>query len=761
MVKKVLLSTCFFAILFSAGNVNLKTANAEETSSTEKAIEKGNISKYFVNNDGYVDMTTDEKIEKITDYYTVNRAGDFTTVSWNTDIMDNIFESKTAIAPDVFHKSTDEDNQLQVNGQKTSYCEVGGGYYTLISQKVAPNMVFDDWNSAIAQPFEFVFEIDEDLFLSGPRPNLHDMLYFLDTYLDYDFNLPILRIDGETILELNKTDNKLSFNYYNSRVYLGYGPIELDMSTHSYNYGYNGVFFVEIPFKKYIETIEVIQFEHWTDEEVFHSEPVDGYVANTIFIDPNIGRHSKFSPFNFSNVDFENGQLTAISGTAPLRTKTTFGYITDYFNLGYIILGNSDVNIEPIVVYTKLANSQAHTYNRELIYNLYSDKNCLQKFSYSNNSSNFFKKLNTSSENVKFYITHYSYSFIFSAKDLSKNLHDMFDITLRPNGYKDKVLQARDIESLLGFDPRPKLKKNTRFANSDSNEITEDDSSIVDCGTYYGFEKVNKEQIHTVSFDTIHAKNIFYTRLAFSAYDNDVRMYIRKINALWFKYSFNNKEYNFTINTKDFTGISGGDQYESILDWLLTPVDENPNQDNTVTKTDKNTHVTFNLAGMKRTDYICFNWQDYNPQLRHTDNKDMFLIYTKQDIKFENVVSCIYVDKAGEIVNASENLPDGTEAPTVIIGEDGSVTVWDKHGNQIDGTVDSDGNFVRSDGTIRENANNVDNSHDKTGQEKWEEFLETLKKALALIPTIAIGIGVVWLIGTLGPSIISLFKKKD
>lgn len=68
-----------------------------------------------------MDLSTNDKFEKVSDYYTVNRSGDFTTVGWNTDIIDIIFENKTAIAPEVFHKSTDEDNLLRVNGQTTSY----------------------------------------------------------------------------------------------------------------------------------------------------------------------------------------------------------------------------------------------------------------------------------------------------------------------------------------------------------------------------------------------------------------------------------------------------------------------------------------------------------------------------------------------------------------------------------------------------------------------------------------------------------------
>lgn len=115
---------------------------ADNTPPLDNVVESGYITQNFVNEDGYVDLSTNEKFQRVSDYYTVNRLGDFTTVGWNTAIMDVIFENKTAIAPEVFHKNTDEDNLLKVNGQTTAYWATDGthgGYYSLISQKVAVN----------------------------------------------------------------------------------------------------------------------------------------------------------------------------------------------------------------------------------------------------------------------------------------------------------------------------------------------------------------------------------------------------------------------------------------------------------------------------------------------------------------------------------------------------------------------------------------------------------------------------------------------
>lgn len=539
--------------------------------------------------------------------------------------------------------------------------------------------------------------------------NLNKIEEFLTTYCEINLALPIVSINGYDYFTLNfkAEDKSITYTSSNSRVYTT-RETYTDDGEGNIEYKYGDYVFLEIPYTQSLRTINIFD-NRWFSHNASQRTPfyiLKGTLDNSIK-----------TPLTISDIDFNNGIVITDSSNSIYfdeNRKANINAVTcKYYKLVSIVFNDGTK------LYTKPLNE--YPSRRKEKYELYVDSNFKTLFTYNTNNA-FASKLRNANDEATFYVKSFEY------------------------------------------DIMAKLNEDGDYATT---------SDIVDCKTYYAFKKINKDQIHTVTFNTIHAKNWFYTRLAFSAYDNDASVNIDRINALWFEYSFNNKKYNFTINNADFRGtVHGGDAYDSFLDRLISPIvgrfsgneiDRiNSDKDalNTMVKKDARTNVTFYLTGMKRTDYIHFNW-DRNPELENADNKDMFVIYSRQDILFESLVSAIYVDKKGDIINASADLPDGSLAPTAVIADDGSVTVWDKNGNQIPGTVDENGNFIDENGNIREHANNVDNSDDKAAQEKWEKFLESLKKGLALIPTIAIGIGVVWLIGKLGPSIISLFKKKE
>lgn len=520
--------------------------------------------------------------------------------------------------------------------------------------------------------------------------DLNKIEEFLTTYCEINLALPIVSVNGYDYFTLNFKAEDKSITYTSSN-----SRVYVTRET----YTDDGEGNVEYKYGDYI-FLEIPYTQSLRTIKVFDNRwfSPNASQRTPFYILKGILDNSIRTPLTISNLDFNTGRIVTNSSNSIYfdeNGEANINAVTcNYYKLTSLLFNDGTK------LYAKALNK--HPSNRQEEYELYTDEALTNKFTY-DASNSLAVKLRNAAEDT-----------IFSIKQIA-------------------------------YDTMTKANESSDYATK---------SDIVDCKTYYAFKKINKDQIHTVTFDTIHAKNIFYTRLAFSAFDDDARVYVDKINALWFKYSFNKTNYNFTINRKDFEkSVSGGDQWNPLFGTLL-------NLANDIVKTDDRTKVTFTLTGMKYSDYICFNWNQ-NPDLKQTSNNDMFLIYTAQDVYFEGLVSCIYVDKKGDIVNASADLPDGSLAPTAVIADDGTVTVWDKNGNQIDGTVDEDGNFVTSDGKIRENANNVDNSADKNNQAKWEEFLETLKKALALIPTIAIGIGVVWLIGKLGPSIISLFKKKE
>lgn len=737
MIFNKFLSTALLTLTIlasgKANNQNVKTANAD--TSNEKIVEKGYISNNFVNENGYVDMTTNDNVEKITDYYTVNRAGDFTTVDWNTDIMDLIFANKTATNSEVFHKSSDEDNLLKVNGQTTSWWETPRGmYYTLFSQKVAVNMLFEDWDTSKEQPLEFVFALDDNLNYS-PNGNLVDMLHFLGNYTDNDFSLPVLKIDGQTIIELNKTGDSFTFNHYNSRVYLGYGPVRTE-DPNGYIMGNNGVFFVEIPFRNYIQTIETLQFQWWTDEEAYHCEGIDSYVNSTIWLDSNVASHSKFSPFNFSNLNFKKGELTAVSGTSPLRIKTTFGYITDYFKLDYIILSGD--NVDSTIVYTKPTDVFAYGYGREQIYELYSDSGFTKKFNY-NNDSVFIKYLKSSLEDIDFNISYYSYSIVFNSKDLSENLHDLLTDNLRPSGYNDKPLTSLDLEEILGFNPR--TRKRGRFANSNN----ENESAIVDCGKYYAFSYKSEFQIHQVNFNSVQTHYFGLSRLFFQAEDITVGINVRYIQGIMFSYSYkegsnSNKLYSLAIVSGDLP-IDGKES-----GFLGLP------EDKMIKKYDKfGTEFIFRSA----TDWETLGNLITGNNLPYAviREKPVFVVCTSAEITYKQLYSVVYCNQAGDIINLSAMHDLFGEGYTPVINEDGSITIFDIERNPHPGYhFDEDTGVLKN--QFGQNVDGADIKDDTDNKDDW------WRKLLAIISMIAVVGASVWIVSKVGPTFAIMSSNK-
>lgn len=514
---------------------------------------------------------------------------------------------------------------------------------------------------------------------------------FLKTYCTIDLALPIVSVNGYDYFSLNFKAEDKSIAYSSSNS-RAYVSRKIYSNDGEGNIEYQYGDYVFLEIP-YTQSLRTIKVfdNRWFAHNATQTTPF--YILKGT-LDKSIR-----TPLTISNLDFNTGRIVTNSSNSIYfdeNGEANINAVTcNYYKLTSLMFNDGTK------LYAKALNE--HPSNRQEEYELYTDEALTNKFTY-DASNSLAVKLRNAAEDT-----------IFSIKQIA-------------------------------YDTMTKENESSDYATK---------SDIVDCKTYYAFKKISKDQIHTVTFNTIHAKNIFYTRLAFSAYDDDARVYVDKINALWFEYSFNGKYYNFTLNAVDFEkSVTGGDLSSPWLGSVLL------NSVNNIVKTDERTKVSFTLTGMKNSDYICFNWNE-KPALKTTSNSDMFLIYTSQDIFFESMVSCVYVDKQGDIINASADLPDGTQAPTAVIAEDGSVTVWDKNGNKIDGTVDKDGNFIDGNGKIREHADNVDNSADKANQKKWEDILDTLKKILALIPTIAIGVGVVWLIGKLGPSIISLFKKKE
>ena len=239
-------------------------------------------------------------------------------------------------------------------------------------------------------------------------------------------------------------------------------------------------------------------------------------------------------------------------------------------------------------------------------------------------------------------------------------------------------------------------------------------------------------------------------------FDDTSKINIRKLNALWFRYTYKGNKYSLCINANDINksvnaGESADDFRFSFLYGYLYI--------NNISKKDKN-GIEFNLTGLKNSDYWLFDNFKNDEALKKANRKDMFLLYTgNKSVDFTSLVSAVYFDEEGTIINGSSNLPDGTEAPTCLIGKDGKVSVIDKNGNIVAGTV-KDGIFYDEYGNERPENNNID--YLKTWLDNFlSSFDKTIQKIISVVLVVAIVFGVLYLISKLGPTLAIVFTNRS
>lgn len=716
MMKKLLLPLMMMLATITVvpgnGNEAVK-ANAEEA----KQVEEGYITKNLVDKEkGYVDLSNQSHHDEVITYYNNARSGDFQVLEWNTALMNSIFENKAPVDGEEFVKATDSKNKLKVSNKITPYLnDDGGTAYTLIKEKVSMNMVFNDWDTSKEQPIEFVYNLDSVLY----HDTLPEMLDFFTKYIDEDFTLPLLKIDGETIIELVKSNNSYSFKNYNSRVYLGHSS---DVEENEY---YTGQFFVEIPFRNYIQTIEMTLFNMWSDEERDGTEPVDWLIGSGFYLDPTAADNSIFSPFNFSNLDFKKGQLTAVSADRATKIETAFGYISDYYNLDYIIINNDTL------IYTKPTGKYYLDNGREQIYDLFLDNTFKIPFNYDSDSA-FVNKLKRATEDIDFNITYYSYSLVFENTDLRENLRDILDDTLRPGGYKTPSISDSDLKDKIGIAPSPIIKqpKSLRRATS-SSQVS---NAVVDCGQYYAFRYNSNFKIHSVSYGAVQTHDFGYSRLFFGVTDDTVSTNVRYLNGIMFTYAYTtgeNKDIEYSLS------IVSGD----------LPVDKfnlavfGHSSDDVVKKKDKfGTEFTFRSASY---------WEYVGLFFTGRYGGISFVISTKEEVKYKELLSFIYVNETGDIVNLSL-LKDGRgEGYTAVIDDKGNITIIDINGNKHPGY-----HFDPDTGKLEDELGRTVHGGDVKDDDDW------WKKILSILGTIVVigGIGIA--ISKVGPTIAILLSNR-
>ena len=726
MMKKLFLPLMLLltTIAIVPGNKTIE-ANAEEDNKIVK-VEEGYITKNLVDKDkGYVYIEDTYAASKELFSKFINRSGDFQIIDWSTDIINEIVNNNTPVDGFKFHKTTGSDNAMKLFGKTIPWYEEvkPGMYYTLIQNKVSVNSVFSDWDTSKEQPLEFIYSLDDIC----TDDNLTVMLQMFSDYIKTDFTLPLLKIDGETISQIgHDLDGENIIDCTDllvtpGRVYLGkLHTSRVDEEKEEYN----GMFFVEIPFRNYIQTMEFVSFPHLTDEDVFGNEPTDGVVKRNIYLHSLTSDNSIFSPFNFSNLDFKKGQLTAVSADRANKIETAFGYICDHYNLDYIIIDDKTL------LYTQPTGKYYLDNGREQIYNLYLDNTFKIPFNYDSDSA-FVNKLKRATEDIDFNITYYSYSLVFDNTDLRENLRDILDDTLRPGGYKTPSISDSDLKDKIGIAPSPIIKqpKSLRRATS-SSQVS---NAVVDCGQYYAFRYNSNFKIHSVSYGAVQTHDFGYSRLFFGVTDDTVSTNVRYLNGIMFTYAYTtgeNKDIEYSLS------IVSGD----------LPVDKfnlavfGHSSDDVVKKKDKfGTEFTFRSASY---------WEYIGLFFTGRYGGISFVISTKEEVKYKELLSFIYVNETGDIVNLSL-LKDGRgEGYTAVIDDKGNITIIDINGNKHPGY-----HFDPDTGKLEDELGRTVHGGDVKDDDWW-------KKILSILGTIVVigGIGIA--ISKVGPTIAILLSNR-
>lgn len=567
----------------------------------------------------------------------------------NTNLMDYILAN------------TDKDTS-QCKTSKDS--EYGYAYFyddsglkksnaSIVQEIYSINTFFDYPYSEDNHPMELKIKI-----------NFNTIDSFINKYIGTNtasFDYPVLSIDGEDYIYLSYSSEtkEIKYNVHNSRCYLGYQTSTIDNTMYKSGYAY-----VEIPYRRYIETIKVLTSEGVSKEFTENAEIKihSGWTSE---------EKTRFMPFIIDGIDVDAGKLSYI-GT------------------------DSNYELQSITI--------DNSYNIDIKSPKKDDKKIESSFDTSNV---FVKSLKQNTSEKSFNITSY------------------------------------------------------KFLNKTTNK-----TELVDFGTYYAFKYITTDQIHTVTFNAISDSWGAFRRLAFNAYDNTSKIALDKISAIYFYYDYV-KPFTGTpqiikdkqsgtkalcITSKDLSKAveAGGDKNA----WAFF------NAGNLIQTKDK-FNTSFWLSGLKSTDYWFFHWDEAPKALKNGDKSEMFILVSNENggaMKFKSLISCVYVDKKGTIINCSSVFPNGVQAPTYVINEDGTVSIIDANGNKIDGRVNPDtGVFEDENGIAWEPPYNIVNP-------KPTNILDELRKAIqkfcAILGTIAIVGGAFWVFSKVGPTIAVIVKKK-
>lgn len=699
-------------------NVKAEGATNNDVTNVTKSVTKGFITNNLVNSETKVVNLKDDTLTKFNN--------NFSTVAikpttYDDGVFKNAYQKYNALGAKSEIKvndGNDETLSYTYYASNDDYNNTQWGLTTRVVTKSSTSGVSDiterffntrygfdycmeDWNKEEEQPLELAIPLNLEEIETGIK-NCFPFIKASNaasrpSAAAFSVEFPIISINGYDYFTA-----KFSYTLRRGGSY----TITYSSSNSRAYIGYNesdkaSYVFLEIPFTNYLETINIATYV-----KTIGRMKISWPKRNRNIYLLNNAKNSGFNaPLIVTDLNFKDGTVTALTSNSVYLDSNNNATIdaTD---------GKEYIRLDSIVIddtYTLYTKAKEYETERQVTYELYTDSNYTIKFTYDSDNE-LAKKLQDLKDDEQVKITKYNYS----------------------------ILKKENLSS-------------TEYATT---------SDFVDCGTYYGFKKINKDQIHTVTFNSIASNNGIYSRVAFNAYDSVLNTNLSKINALMFQYSFNGTLYNLSISGEDISqGVPGGSVWFPGLWQFIFKTsghgDLTTDLNRTLSKTDEN-GIKFSFHGMKDTDYISFDWTG-NEELKASKQSNMFILYCRNGaVKFNSLVSCVYVDKAGDLINCSSIFPNGVEAPTAIIGDDGKVTIVDVNGNTIKGTVNEKGFFVDDKDTPWEYPSNVP---DPTNP--WDKILKPLKQIASIVCTVAIVAGVIWCISKLGPTIVAIFKKKE
>ena len=751
-------------------------AKAEE--STKETI-PGYITKNLIDDNNTVDETYDNegssKGTLIDDKFAQVDSTAFDVTEVSTALLDVLNENSnesfgTTIVGTSPYQLTDSYMQntfysyyvqdvVKSSGLPNKHLKVAKTFATF---KLQCNYFITDWNED-EQPIEFIVD-----------NNYIELISFCKRYLEKSVEIPLIRINGQTICNLNYNheDKSVSISGVKARVYPGI-----------YESNLSGKLYCEIPFTELIETIEItgtydISSTINDDNTLSGTEDIDpnaqnylkdylytfynGDLVSWLKFSNDVKTNASFSPILIEKLDLENNSLKTVS---PVGKSNR--YIVDSIYLEDD--ENNEIEVQASIIPDApldMINKDTDEWRRALTDKFQTYDLTLNGKPFNYNSDNaFIKKIKNSEEDFDFNVTNIKYH-IASGTDIPHTAVDIDDLknSLDPSKLLDddttktivkrpKMIKvsAKDIDYHGGGNWSWTIERDdgTSKTYEEGDELEEQDVNIkniiVDMGNFYAFKVIKKEQIHVSSFPASASQSsLFGSTLRFDVEDNSVNERISSINAIFFSYKFKDKKYGFSILSDTAVSQTFGDKF---LDSTVAafPVMDIIKWSDQISKTDTMGN-SFTLRAQTTFDRIAGLFSGFLYD---------FIVVTNGDVAFDSIYSVVYYDKAGAVVQAVSRMNDGKGCTAVIRGD--TIVIIGNDGETLDDY------YIDENGIPR-----TPDGKERTGDKASEGY-----DLLALLSDLLTGAGdlakkgfgiiiavlIIYLIIKLLPDIVEFFKK--